>query len=285
MKRILLLFTVFFLAFTVNGQELKNSLLWRISGNGLEAPSYLYGTMHALCEVNLSPATLSSLDETSRLCLEIDMDDPNLQVEMAEGSLMSNDTKISSFCSSKEFQILDRFLNENIGISLKMVDQYKPFLINAMLLPKLLECPIQSVETTLMDITKKSNKDIIGLESISTQLSMFDKIPYKEQIKELIKSASDQLDFQKSETQDLISLYESENIEALEKKIKESENILFRNYSDILLNDRNVSWIPLIEKYAKEAPTFFGVGAAHLAGENGVIKLLQKNGYTVEAIK
>ena len=53
----------------------------------------------------------------------------------------------------------------------------------------------------------------------------------------------------------------------------------------MLLKNRNTNWIPKIEKAAKEKPTFFGVGAAHLGGDDGVIKLLRKKGYTVEAVK
>jgi uncharacterized protein len=28
----------------------ENTLLWKISGNGLKKPSYLFGTIHMLCE-------------------------------------------------------------------------------------------------------------------------------------------------------------------------------------------------------------------------------------------
>jgi uncharacterized protein YbaP (TraB family) len=54
---------------------------------------------------------------------------------------------------------------------------------------------------------------------------------------------------------------------------------------NVLLDNRNQNWIPKIEKVAKEKPTLFAVGAAHLPGENGVIALLRKKGYTVEAVK
>jgi uncharacterized protein len=40
-----------------------------------------------------------------------------------------------------------------------------------------------------------------------------------------------------------------------------------------------------MSKSMKEAPSFFAVGAAHLAGKNGVIHLLRKAGYTVKAVK
>ena len=33
-----------------------------------------------------------------------------------------------------------------------------------------------------------------------------------------------------------------------------------------------------------DKPTFFAVGAAHLAGDDGVLSLLRKAGYTVSAV-
>mgnify|MGYP006319358759 CR=1 FL=1 len=35
----------------------------------------------------------------------------------------------------------------------------------------------------------------------------------------------------------------------------------------------------------KAHPTFFAVGAGHLPGDKGLLKLLREAGYTVEAVK
>ncbi|HEX8358405.1 MAG TPA: TraB/GumN family protein, partial [Segetibacter sp.] len=58
----------------------------------------------------------------------------------------------------------------------------------------------------------------------------------------------------------------------------------FGKYEGILLNDRNHNWIPVIGEQAKKVPTFFAFGAGHLGGEKGVISLLRKAGFTVEAV-
>ncbi len=59
---------------------------------------------------------------------------------------------------------------------------------------------------------------------------------------------------------------------------------MFTEYENDLIVQRNKNWIPVIEETTKLKPTFFAVGAAHLAGEEGVIKLLRKKGYKVEAV-
>jgi hypothetical protein len=50
------------------------------------------------------------------------------------------------------------------------------------------------------------------------------------------------------------------------------------------LKNRNENWIPVMAVMMKKRPVFFAVGAGHLAGDNGVIKLLRKAGYTLTPV-
>jgi hypothetical protein len=34
--------------------EIENSLLWKVSGNGLSRPSYIFGTIHQICEDDIT---------------------------------------------------------------------------------------------------------------------------------------------------------------------------------------------------------------------------------------
>lgn len=276
---------LFLFSFVTNAQKLDNTLLWKISGKGLEKPSYLYGTMHAVCETNIDDDVLKAFNGTDQLYLEIDMDDPSLQMAMISGIQMKNGTTISSFLKEDEIKLLDNFLQKNIGISLKMIDTFKPSMLSSMYLPKLLDCPMKAVDTELMNIAKEKNLEVLGLESIQDQLAIFDKIPYEYQVQELLKSAKSDLSKDKEEIRKMLTIYKSENIEEMLNNSKESDNKMIADYEEDLLLKRNKNWIPVIEKAAKEKPTFFGVGAAHLAGEDGVIKLLRKLGYKVEPVQ
>jgi hypothetical protein len=60
----------------------------------------------------------------------------------------------------------------------------------------------------------------------------------------------------------------------------------FPELNKIILVDRNISWMPDIEKFLKTPETeFVLVGVAHLVGEDGVLELLKKSGYKVEKLK
>lgn len=284
-SRFIITSVLILVSFLVNSQELDNSLLWKISGNGLEKPSYLYGTMHAVCETNIDEDVMFAFDETDQLFLEVDMDDPSLQMAMMSGIRMKDGKTISSFLNEEDKKIVSDFLQTNIGMSLSMLDTFKPTMLSSMFLPKLLDCPMKAVDMELMKISKEQGEETFGLETIQDQMAVFDKIPYEFQVEELVKSAKSGLDKQKEEINKMMEIYKSENIEEMLTSSRDSDNKLVADFEEDLLHNRNKNWIPIIEKSAKEKPTFFGVGAAHLAGDFGVINLLRKQGYTVEAIK
>ena len=284
MRYVLLLFTLFISLFS-NAQELEKSLLWKISGNGLNKPSYLFGTIHLTCDTSLDANTLNALEATEQLYLELDMDDKSIQMQMMKLMMMKDGAKLSTLLSPEDFKILDEFMKKNLNMSVKMFDSFKPFMISSMLFPKMLDCKSQSVESELMKITKEQNEEIFGLEKAEDQMKVFDEISYQDQADELLKTVKDNLEKDKKEFQEMITIYQNKDIEGMLKMMSDSDNKITSENQEILLNDRNKNWIPIMIKIMKDKPTFFGVGAGHLAGEEGVIKLLRKKGYKVEAIQ
>jgi hypothetical protein len=56
-------------------------------------------------------------------------------------------------------------------------------------------------------------------------------------------------------------------------------------YDDLLLNNRNKNWVKKLDSIMKTESVFVAVGTGHLVGEKGLINLLRKQGYKVEALK
>ncbi|UGS22865.1 TraB/GumN family protein [Flavobacterium channae] len=266
-------------------QELEKSLLWKISGNGLKQDSYLYGTIHITCDATLDENTLKALKATEQLFLELDMDDKSMQMQMMKHMMMKDGVKLSTLLSAEDFKIVDEFLKKNINMSAKMFDSFKPFIITTMLYPKMIDCSFQSVETELMKITKEQNEEVFGLESVEDQMKVFDNIPYQTQAEELLKTAKGDLTKDKEEMQKMMAIYQNKDIEGMLKMMDNSDNKITSENQDVLLNNRNKNWISKMTEVMMQKPTFFGVGAGHLAGEEGVIKLLRKKGFKVEAVK
>ena len=269
---------------SINAQELENSTLWKIEGNGLEHASYVFGTIHITCDATIENNVKKALDETTQIVLEIDMDDPAMTSKMMGGMYMKNGQKISDLVTEEEFAIIDALITKEVGMPLKMVETIKPFFLIAMLYPKMIDCPIQSFEQELIKIAVEQEEEINGLETIEDQMQVFEDIPYKDQVADLLKTAKDNLASDKETFKKMLELYKAENISAIVDMMDDDENSSLAQHQDKLLENRNKNWISKISDYSKEQPTFYGVGAGHLAGEFGVINLLKDAGYTVTAV-
>lgn len=268
--------------FTICSLFAQQSLLWEISGGDLDQPSYLFGTIHMSCEFDLSDRLESAIKSTEQLYLEVKLDDPNLQMEMMKGMLTIDGSKMSAVLDGNQFERLDAFLKEHLGMSIKMFDQTKPLLIQSMMYPKILDCPMVSMETELMSIYKEQKKSIHGLETIAEQMSVFDKIPYQTQLDQLLKMANGDLSEEREQFRELIHYYQNEDLKMLMKAFHADG--FTAEFANLLLDVRNRNWIRPMHKAMKTKPTLFAVGAAHLAGENGVIQLLTNEGFVLTPI-
>lgn len=285
MKKIIAAAVIAFCSAFGYAQKLDNALLWKISGNGLTKPSYVFGTIHITCDATLDKSVLSALDATTQLYLELDMDDPTMQSAMMSGMMMKDGKTMSSLASADDFKAVDDFLTTQLGMSAKMLNTIKPAMVSTMLITKMMDCPMQSFEGELMKVTTEQKEQVFGLEKVQDQLALFDAIPYERQMQELVKTAKGNMQSDKEEFKQMMAVYKTKNITEMHAFMQKSENEMYAEYQDIMLDNRNKNWIQVIEQVARQAPTFFGVGAAHLGGENGVIMLLRKKGYTVEAVK
>jgi len=279
-----LLFWALGCSFLLGAQTLEKSLLWKISGNGLSQPSYLYGTIHMTCDNTLDEATKKAIANTQQLYLELDMDDPAMMGAMMQGINMKDGVTMDQLVSPEDYKAVDAFFKKRLGMSVDAMKSMKPMLLSAMLLPASLGCTPKSIEEALMAEIRKKNGETYGLESVAEQLAVFDAIPYKVQMEELVKSAKEDGQNDMDEINDLLKIYDSKDLDAMVEASLKSENRTTSEFGDELLTNRNRNWISRISRIAKEKPTFFGVGAAHLGGPDGVIRLLRKAGFKVEAV-
>jgi hypothetical protein len=113
MKNIFITLTALLTTLFTTAQEVENALLWKLEGKGLET-SYIFGTMHVLCDATLAPQVEMALELTQVVVLEIDMDNPRLQAEMMQNMMLPPGESISKYLTSEERITLDAFLNTYI---------------------------------------------------------------------------------------------------------------------------------------------------------------------------
>ena len=275
---------VLFVFFNSVFAQQHNSLLWEISGNGLEQPSYLFGTIHTICpeELELSPKILNALEKSEQLVLELDMDDTAFLQKIQQLSVNEELKNISTELSDEDLNTLNTFLKKHYQADMSSLGILKPFALLSMVFIKSLDCPQPgSYEQALMELSIKQDWEIYGLESIQDQFAIFDGVPKKEQLGWLVKYAADEEHFRNGVSK-MVSAYKNEEINQLLNLMTDYPE--YKIIEEALLYDRNVKWITPIIKHASDKPTFFAVGAAHLASDRGLIKLLQEKGFQLTPI-
>ena len=129
------------------------------------------------------------------------------------------------------------------------------------------------LDAHLYHIARILDKNIVGLESIDSHKSTSKNLSEEEyNFESRIKKSLNE-----SKLLDpFIEIYERGDIE---------EIFAFGSYSDNgILAQRNKVMVNTSTEYINDGGLFMAVGAAHLAGEEGMISLLQEQGYTVEAV-
>lgn len=278
-----LAFSVLFVLQSIS-QTLDNSLLWKISGKGLKQESYLFGTIHIICEEQfwMEPKIEKALESAQVLALEIDMTDPNLMAEMQQLSINPGFKNIKGEFTDEQAAALSGFLTQHYGAGLEQLGILKPFVLSSMVMIKMLPCEQQSsYETFFTEKAKSQGKKVIGLETAAFQIGMFDQIPQKIQIDDLAEMVTEKDAL--TELNQLVETYLSQDLQKMYQIITDNE--MFQQYGDLLLKQRNENWIPKIEELIKNQSAFIAVGAGHLPSDSGVIQLLRKAGYKVEAVK
>ncbi|MEX2511761.1 MAG: TraB/GumN family protein [Cyclobacteriaceae bacterium] len=280
-RKTILICSFIFSSIEVFGQT--EGVFWEISGDELKSSSYLFGTIHLICEQDyiLGQKVKEKLLESETLILEVDMDDPNLALSMMSKMHNEGGEEITDFLSEQEYRETRELLKERTGMDIDKMKSLRPMMLMSFLYPSLLECETKSFENELMIIAKSQNKSVLGLESVDDQLSLFDKIPLDEQYQSFYEYAGN-LDKGKKEFRRLIDTYKKEEIALLVEIVSESPE--YREYQDILLDQRNKNWMEPMQSMMREGSMFFAVGAGHLGGETGLIHLLKEKGYTLKRL-
>lgn len=270
--------------------EIPKTLLWKISGKGIEHPSYLFGTIHMLCKDDalLSDSLKAAIKNSSQVYFEVDMDNLFEMMGAMTKMKMRNDTTLSDLLSKADYNKVKDYFNEKGGLlPFSVIEKYKPFLAASTMMEGNMPCEESlAMEQVIMQEAVKDKKKINGLETLTYQLSIFDSIPYRTQANLLLKyieSGQDSKDAMR-EYNELLKAYKDQDLNKLEKLTRD-DDMGIANFEDLLLYNRNRNWVKKLSTLLLDKPLTIAVGAGHLPGNQGLLNLLRKEGFTVEPVR
>lgn len=279
----ILFFPFLFGADAPESQE-SQSLLWEISGNGLESPSYLYGTMHVGDKraYKFSKSVMPSFNRCKSFAMEINPSEVD-PMEMMELMKLKEGTLQDMF-TSEQWDSLSTFMMEKHHTELSTFNEFSPFFVYSMMSQSTFKNNKgQALDLYFFEEAKKSRKDLHGLETVEEQISAINTMTRDEQADLLLdvmrgKDSSDPKFHKK-----MLKHYSKGDLDKLMEMSHDTD--MGEDFEAALINDRNHRMAERMEPLIKEKPTFVAVGALHLPGEEGVLELLRKKGYTVRPLK
>ncbi len=290
MNRIALLLGCCLMASAVLAQQetvRAKSIFWEITGPNLQNPSYLYGTMHVSSKIAFKVPQLffTSLEKVDVVALE--SDPAQWQSGLAQDSTMNY---ISQIYKRQENSLINGsfdFYTRLIDIfdlsrgHLKWLMSRKSTLANQLLFRTNPFSAGLSEETYLdmyiYQVGQKLGKPVLGLEQISTSTLKAYKAALIEEAKP--RQGNESIGNIGREIEDS---YKDKNIEKLDSLYTKAFS---QGYLENLLYSRNRDMMVSMDSlFDRGLSAFIAVGAAHLAGDQGLLSMLESEGFTVRPI-
>ncbi|MDE6695403.1 MAG: TraB/GumN family protein [Muribaculaceae bacterium] len=288
--KVMLALTVIVSAGSASGQ-----VLYKIEGNGLKSPSYVFGTHHvAPLSVAEQFGAIEPFNAATQIVGEIDMtqDQMALAITLQPHMMAPADSTLSKVISPQDMEVISVEFKKWApmpGMELSMLEGMKPMVVSSMAVVGM--CaesmpgfdPQAQLDSWFQSKGKAAGKTIIPLETAEQQAALlYDITPISVQAEELVdllkepKNAIEQ-------TKTLSDAYVRQDLKAMYDLSMNDES--HPEFMEAMLDKRNADWLLKLPVIFEQGTTFVAVGALHLAGDKGLIEGLRKAGYTVTPIE
>lgn len=256
------------------------TLLWRISGNGLQKPSYLFGTMHLQDRriFHFSDSLYQYLQQADGYAMEVD---PDKLMETFLQALSQPDTTgyLADDFNKKEFAKAAKDLEAQFGMPAGKITRKQAWLYqqgfknNQRRKPDDMDA---AMDMYLYNIAKRQGKWVGGIEDVEDQFNLIAEMGKSLNLEELLAAKGSGTNV----IEKMIQIYAAQDL----NKIEQWTNGMDKTEKDKLLLQRNIKMAYRMDSMAHTKSCFFAVGAAHLPGVGGVLELLQHKGFTVTPV-
>jgi uncharacterized protein YbaP (TraB family) len=273
----------------------KFSLLWEITGNGIQKPSYLFGTIHIYDSsiFKIPDEVYTAIDLCDNFAMEIDVNQIDQSKLLQQIMITDPDSTLDKLLEPEIYNEIQKI--PFFRIMGDMANQMKPFYIQQYIL---IENPLtlQSVELNLNSHANSKSKNITGIETVDEQLEAIDSMPLSEQAQGIIDIYNyckrEHLEFAEAGQKLFNTIqitYKEQDFDKLVHLEDEFKMTTNSSASDsTLIGSRNINMANRIDEFIKQNKTLFvAVGSLHLPDYNslrGIVALLKEKGYNLRPI-
>lgn len=261
--------------------------VWQVSDG--DSHIYLAGTIHLLrpSDHPLPQAYEHAYDNADRMFLETDiaaMGELAVQQRMLQQLTYSDGNTLRSVLEPELYQELAQYVERLSGLPMALMDAFRPGLLISTL--SVLEFQRmgftpEGVDAHFYERAVADGMPLEQLESVDTQIAVLAGMGQGYE-NEFIRYSLQDLDVIGDSIENLVRIWRAGDEEELEAEFVTSVREQSPSLYESLLAERNHAWIGRIEEMFSEPGTeYVLVGAAHMAGEDGLLTLLRERGYRV----
>lgn len=258
----------------------RGCLLWEISGGSAKEPSYLFGTMHVkdARAFGRSEAVYEKIAACEVFCTEIALDE--LSFSSLANLQLPRGQSLEQFLSEKKYAKLKQVLWKTFCLNLDQFRFLKPIVIANLIDERALENEMpEALDRHLWNYAQRLGKTCIGVETVDEQIDLLRKIPLEKQLHSLL-SISRNISNQRKRVRTMTHAYEQGDIYRIYQMARRGSGELRR----AMIFDRNRLMADRLAELLLQSSLFFAVGAGHLAGDKGLIRLIKKQGFRIRPV-
>ena len=290
MKKICSMLLLLMAAVTMQAQ-----LLWKISGNGLQKPSYIIGTYH-LANVSFTDSIKglkAAMDATEQVYGEIvmaDMASPENIQKMQAAMMLPDGQTLDKLFTADEMTRINALVKSVLGVDMtnpmvaQQLGKLTPYALQVQLgvLIYLKKHPgfnpNEGFDSYFQKEAAAKGKGVGGLETFDFQINTLYKSTTMERQKQLLLCLADNLEFNEEQTENIVKAFFTQDLDGIEKAMDAKLNNTCDGTpeeKETLIYSRNDNWMKQMPEIMKQKATLFAVGAGHLPGERGLLAQLK----------
>ncbi len=283
-------------------KETITPLMYEITKEGSKNKIYLIGSIHFanIPKLEFPKYVIDAYNNSSYLACEFDINKTLKELDQEE--LMKDyyytyPDSLDKHVSKESYDKIVKYLTENLKLTEEGINilslSYIDSLLTQLILSKTDIGTQSGVDTYFLEKASNDKKTILEVESYEFQSNLEKSFP--DRVNEIsITDAIDHMDEAITDLNNLYKYWKDGNVEELEKLLVEIDEsdyskedlALMKDYNKKMLDDRNIGMKNKLEEYFNNNyNVFYMVGTAHLIGDNGIAKLVEKDGYIVKRVQ
>lgn len=265
----------------------ENALIYKITGKDIKEASYVFAILKFIpAEENYFPDYIHRKFEHCDILATETLLDHHTRHEMNKAAHLEHGKSLKDYLGKEDFDRLETIFAERLGVpKLKfelVYKKFKPVMLSTTMTRLALKYPLTYPEPELISKAENRGMLTLGLETVEREVELLETFKIEDQVIAL-KHSMDNLDKQVEDYKEIVKAYKEGDLhKTLEFTLHPVE--YNQDFRQNFIVKRNKEWIPKIVEYMHQAPTFFAIGASHISEENGVLHLLELEGYTVTPI-